>query len=89
MAKRILDLLTWHPEKDISKCQVTYSHRGPKGNLKTIPATDIQGLERGFMVMIDGSMIPYHRIIKIECDNMLIWKKILKKEVPDDHIHSG
>lgn len=75
MAKRILDMLIWHPEKDIRRCQVTYSHRGLKGNLKTIPATDIQGLEGGFMIMVDGAMVPYHRIIKIECDGKIIWKK--------------
>lgn len=79
MAKRILDMLKWHPEMDSGKCKITYSHRGLKGNLKTIPATDIQCLERGFMVMVDGAMIPYHRIIKIECDNKVIWKKNPKK----------
>ena len=31
------------------------------------------------MIMIDGSMIPYHRIIKIECENKLVWEKNIKK----------
>ena len=83
MAKRILDMLIWHPEKDIKKCRVTYSHRGPKGNLKTIPATDIQGIEGGFMIMFDGAMVPYHRIVKIECDENLIWKKNPKGDSDD------
>ena len=64
MVKRILDMLFCTLKRDIGKCQVTYSHQRLKGNLKTIPATDIQSLERGVMVMVDGSMIPYHRIIK-------------------------
>ncbi|CDG65826.1 MAG: uncharacterized protein PWQ15_857 [Methanobacterium sp.] len=75
MAKRILDMLKWHPEMNIEKCQVTYLHRGTRDNLKTIPATDIERLEGGFMIMFDGSMVPYHRIVKIECENQLIWKK--------------
>ncbi|NYB51869.1 MAG: DUF504 domain-containing protein [Methanobacteriaceae archaeon] len=79
MAKRILDMLKWHPEKDSEKCRITYSHRGLKGNLKTIPLTDIQGQKGGFMIMADGAMVPYHRIVKIECDNKIIWKKSLKK----------
>lgn len=33
------------------------------------------------MIMIDGSMIPYHRIIKIECENKLVWEKNIKKEI--------
>jgi len=89
MAKRILDMLRWHPEMNIENCRVTYLHRGSVGNLKTIPATDIQTLEGGFMIMVDGAMVPYHRIVKIECDNRLIWKKSPKKGGSDDHIHSG
>ena len=84
MAKRILDMLHWHPEMDIEKCQVTYLHRGTENNLKTIPATDIEGLKGGFMIMFDGSMVPYHRVIKIDCENRLIWKKGPKKGGSDD-----
>jgi uncharacterized protein len=89
MAKRILDMLRWHPEMNMENCRVTYLHRGSAGNLKTIPAKDIQTLEGGFMIMVDGAMIPYHRIVKIECDNRLIWKKNPKKVDLDDHVHSG
>ena len=89
MAKRILDMLRWHPEMKMENCRVTYLHRGSAGDLKTSPATDIQTLEGGFMIMIDGTMIPYHRIVKIECDKRVIWDKSPKKGGSDDHIHSG
>jgi len=89
MAKRILDMLRWHPEMNMENCRVTYLHRGSVGNLKTIPATNIQTLEGGFMIMFDGTMVPYHRIVKIECDNRVIWKKNPKKGGSNDHIHSG
>ncbi|HHX99862.1 MAG TPA: DUF504 domain-containing protein [Methanothermobacter sp.] len=84
MAKRVLDMLIWHPQKDIGGCKVTYSHRGIRGNLKTIPAADIQGLKGGFMIMIDGSMIPYHRVVKIECEDKLVWEKNIKRGDLDD-----
>jgi hypothetical protein len=77
-------MLIWHPQKDIGGCKVTYSHRGIRGNLKTIPAADIQGLKGGFMIMIDGSMIPYHRIVKIECEDNLVWEKNIKRGDLDD-----
>lgn len=83
MAKRILDMLRWHPEMKFEDCKVTYLHRGSPGNLKTIPATNIQALEGGFMIMFDGSMVPYHRIIKIESDKRVIWKKISKRRIHD------
>lgn len=84
MAKRVLDMLIWHPEKEIRDCQVTYLHRGIRGNLKTIPAAEIQGLKGGFMLIVDGSMVPYHRIVKIECEEKLIWEKNIKKGDLDD-----
>ncbi|HOI40257.1 MAG TPA: RNA repair domain-containing protein [Methanobacterium sp.] len=84
MAKRVLDMLIWHPEMDVGNCQVTYSHRGVLGNIKTIPAADIKGLEGGFMIMVDGSMVPYHRIVKIECEDKLIWAKNIKQGDLDD-----
>ena len=79
MAKRILDMLRWHPEMNMENYRVTYLHRGSASNLKTIPATNIQTLEGGFMIMFDGSMVPYHRIIKIESDERVIWNKNPKK----------
>jgi len=80
MAKRILDMLKWHPEINSKNCQVTYLHRGSPGNLKTVPFADIHDLEGGFMIMIDGAMVPYHRIVKIDCTNNLIWKKCGKSQ---------
>ena len=72
-------MLKWHPEMDSENCKITYSHRWLEGNLKTIPVTDIQDLKGGFMIMVDGAMVPCHRIVKIECDNKLVWKKSPKK----------
>lgn len=63
------------PKMEKEKCQVTYSHRGSLGNIKTIPFDFIERLEGGFIVMVDGGMVPYHRIIKIECEGNIIWKK--------------
>ncbi|MDN5373881.1 MAG: uncharacterized protein PWP32_646 [Methanothermobacter sp.] len=75
MAKNVLDLLMWHPKWDIERCRISYLHRGASRNLKTIRGSDIERLERGFMILRDGSSIPYHRVVKIVCDNSFIWKK--------------
>ncbi|MDI6644669.1 MAG: RNA repair domain-containing protein [Methanobacteriaceae archaeon] len=75
MAKNILNMLLWHPEIKIANCEITYLHRGVRGNLKTISGSKIKKLEKGFMVLKDGSMVPLHRIIRIECGQKIIWNK--------------
>lgn len=75
MAKSILDMILWHPEMDVKQSKITYIHRGTKGNLKTINGNQINKLERGFLVLDHETQIPYHRIIKIEYKDKLIWKK--------------
>lgn len=75
MVKNILDMILWHPEMEIEKCKITYVHRGAPGNLKTIEGSCISKLERGFLILKEGTQIPCHRIIKIKCSNELIWNK--------------
>ncbi|MCK9151411.1 DUF504 domain-containing protein [Methanobacterium alcaliphilum] len=79
MAKHVLNLMLWHPKKDISLCNITYLHRGAHGNLKTVNGSQIKKLEKGFLILDEDQLIPYHRIVKIECKDNLIWKKCSHK----------
>ncbi len=79
MAKRVLDMLLWHPEKKIGNCTVTFIHRGIPGNLKRIDGSEIKSLEGGFMILEDETKIPCHRVIKIECEEDLLWEKHYKE----------
>jgi uncharacterized protein (UPF0248 family) len=78
MAKTVLDMLIWHPKKNIEKCLITYKHRGAQGNIKTIPGNQIKSLKGGFIILIDQTQIPCHRIIRIKCNNEILWEKIVK-----------
>ena len=75
MVKNVLDMILWHPEMEIEKCKITYVHRGASGNLKTIEGNCIIKLERGFLILKEGTQIPCHRIVKIKCNNEVIWNK--------------
>ena len=44
-------------------------------DLKTIEGSCINRLERGFVILNEGTQIPCHRIVKIECNNEVIWNK--------------
>jgi len=66
MAKNILNMVLWHPRMKINQAKISYIHRGAPGNLKTIKGSFIDRLENGFLILNDGTQIPFHRIIKIE-----------------------
>jgi uncharacterized protein len=75
MARNIINMILWHPEMEINETTITYIHRGAPGNLKKINGSSIEMVERGFLIINEGTHIPYHRIIKIEIGNKTLWKK--------------
>lgn len=75
MARHIINMILWHPEMDINEIKITYIHRGAPGDLKKINGNSIKRVERGFLILSDETQIPYHRIVKIEINNKILWKK--------------
>ena len=75
MAKNMLNMVLWHPEMEIERAKISYVHRGTRENIKTIRGSSIDRLEGGFLISKDGTQIPFHRIIKIEYDNKIVWMK--------------
>lgn len=75
MAKNIINMILWHPEMDINNTKLTYIHRGAPGNLKIIHGYSIERMERGFVLLKEGTQIPFHRIVKIEINNKILWQK--------------
>jgi len=72
-----MDMLYWHPNKEMSLTRISYIHRGAPGNIKTISGSKVANLEKGFLVLEDDTHIPFHRIIRIEYNQRVIWKKSL------------
>ena len=75
MARNTINMILWHPDMKNTETKITYIHRGVPGNLKTINGDSITKLERGFLVLKEGTQIPVHRIIKITNNNKILWKK--------------
>jgi uncharacterized protein len=57
------------------RMKIIYIHRGTQGNLKMIAGSSIERLEGGFLILMEGTQIPCHRIIRIEYNDKIIWKK--------------
>jgi uncharacterized protein (UPF0248 family) len=82
LPKDILNELKWHKEKNLSKAEIWYVHRGAPDDTMIISGGDIQDLEHSFMIILKSgisSHIPYHRIFKIVYDGKVIFERSKRK----------
>jgi uncharacterized protein (UPF0248 family) len=75
MARNIINMILWHPDMQITQTKITYIHRGALENLKTISGNSIERIDRGFLILKEGTQIPFHRVVKITYNNKILWKK--------------
>lgn len=76
--KDVLDKLKWHPDYELDKAKIKITHRGAKKGQRTVNGENILGLGSGFMKIKRGNKtvkIPYHRILKIETPNEIVWRE--------------
>lgn len=76
--KEILNELKWRTDRDLSKAEIWYVHRGAPDDTKVISGGDIMDLEHSFMVFCDSRLttrIPFHRIFRIVYDGKVIFER--------------
>lgn len=74
LPREILNELRWRDDRDISKTEIWYVHRGAPNDTMIVSGEGIVELEHSFMVLGDAS-IPYHRIFKIIYDGDVIFER--------------
>jgi uncharacterized protein (UPF0248 family) len=74
LPRDILNELKWREDREISKAEIWYIHRGAPNDTKIISGSEILDLERSFMVIEDAS-IPYHRIFKLIYEGKVIFDR--------------
>lgn len=76
--KEILNELKWRRDRDLTKAEIWYIHRGAPNDTKVISGEDITDLEHSFMVLYDSRLvtrIPFHRIFKIMYEGRVIFER--------------
>jgi uncharacterized protein (UPF0248 family) len=74
LPKEILNELKWRKDRDISKTEIWYIHRGAPNDTMIVTGEMIVNLEHSFMVLTEAS-IPYHRIFRIIYDGDVIFER--------------
>ena len=76
--KEVLNELKWHPKKSLNSVVITFIHRGAEGDRKTILGREILSIGNSFFSYTSENRetyIPYHRIVEIRNDNVVLWSK--------------
>jgi uncharacterized protein (UPF0248 family) len=76
--KDILNELKWRKDRDLSKAEIWYVHRGAPNDTKVIAGNDIWDLEHSYMVLSEGSLltrIPFHRIFRIVYEGKVFFER--------------
>lgn len=74
LPRDILNELRWRDDRDLSKADIWYVHRGAPNDTMIISGDAVVKLEHSFMILEESS-IPYHRIYKIIYNNEVIFER--------------
>ena len=78
LPKDILNELKWRSDRDLSKAEIWYVHRGAPNDTRIISGHDIVDLEHSYMVLSENrllSRIPFHRIFRIVYEGKVIFAR--------------
>jgi uncharacterized protein (UPF0248 family) len=74
----ILNEVKWKGCYDLSKCTICYINRGSPDDTAVVEGKQIIEIDKGFLIL-EGDpyerYIPYHRIIRIEYEDTVIFEK--------------
>ena len=71
--REVLNELKWREGLTLDDALVTYRHRGAPGDERTISGREIEELQHSFF-RAGGSVIPYHRILRIEHRGEIVYE---------------
>lgn len=59
--------------------------RGSHGTTARIYGKDIKEIGRSFMTLLDGTMVPFHRVLCIQDGTLTVWSRRPKDIDVEDH----
>ena len=69
-----LNKLKWDKRYDFERVKIYYVSRGIEGNIAVITGKEIKKLGKMFIETL-SSYIPYHRVLKIEYEGKILFKR--------------
>lgn len=76
--RELLNEIKWKQGCDLSKCTIYYINRGSPEDTAVVYGSQIREIGKGFLILEGDPFekyIPYHRIIRIEYEDKVIFEK--------------
>jgi len=72
-SRNLLNKMKWHENYDFGKVKIWFTSRGSEGNASMVRGDEVIELGKYFFTTKSG-IIPYHRIIKIEYGEEVVFR---------------
>ncbi len=73
--KEVFSRMFHAPGEDPSEYKVWVVDRGGPSGLREIRGDEVERVEKGFLVLWEGTRIPLHRIVRVERSGEVIWER--------------
>ena len=70
----VLSKIMWSENYNPEDVEIYYVHRGAPENYEIMYGSEIKEIEGGFIVGVDGTYIPMHRVFLVKCGSEILYE---------------
>ena len=73
--RRALDALQWGEGRKLHDLEFLIVDRAAPGGQRALPGKELKGRDASFLITLDGSQIPFHRVLEVRLQGRTVWHK--------------
>jgi uncharacterized protein (UPF0248 family) len=73
--RRALDALQWGEGRHLADLEFLVVDRAVPGGQRTLSGKDLKGRDASYLIMADGTQLPFHRVVEVHLEGRTVWKK--------------
>ncbi len=70
----VLSKIMWGGDYNLENVEIYYVHRGAPDDYEIMYGTEIKEVEGGFIIKVDGTYIPMHRVFLVKYGNEILYE---------------
>jgi len=73
--RRALDALQWGEGRHLADLEFLVVDRAAPGGQRKLQGRDLKGRDASYLIMADGTQLPFHRVVEVHLEGRTVWKK--------------
>ncbi len=73
--RRALEALQWGEGRKLAELEFLIVDRAAPGGQRKLPGKELKGRDASFLTTLDGTQIPFHRVMEVRLEGRTVWKK--------------